>query len=64
MKNLLIQLFNRYTVVAVWITPSGVSTQHIKFFGRENAMNAANALRYHGEGHCTVCIIGPCGGLV
>lgn len=58
------KLFNRYTVVALWITPLGVSTQHIKFFGQANANNAAAVLRNHGEGHCTVCVIGPFGGLV
>lgn len=58
------QLFNRYTVVALWSTPTGISTQVIKVFGRDAAMGVADCLRYHGEGHCTVCVIGPYGGLV
>ncbi len=60
----LMRFFNRYTVVALWVAPTGVSTQAIKVFSRQTALNTADSLRYHGEGHCTVCVIGPYGGLV
>lgn len=62
--NLLKRFFNRYTVVALWVAPTGISTQVIKVFGRDAAMKTAASLRFHGEGHCTVCVIGPYGGLV
>ena len=63
-RDWLARIFNRYTVVALWVTPTGVSTQHIKMFGHDAAMNTADSLRFQGQGYCIVCVIGPHGGLV
>ena len=57
-------LFNRYTVVALWITSIGMSTQVIKVFTKRAALKTAQSIRNHGEGYATVCVIGPNGGTV